>query len=128
MLEYAPFGLNLILSKEFRSSVSDADSNDRKTLVCFPGNPNLEILTKKIMRRLRLCAWAESHVKRSRYLILLPADFAILLRVGILDFGKTYAILTPVKSIKHVIAFPLNVSQRPHIFSDVEFHEESNDV
>ena len=32
----------------------------------------------------------------------------------ILDFGLNHAVLTPVKSTKHVIAFSHNTPQRPH--------------
>ena len=63
------------------------------------------------MRRLRSCAWAESHEHLPDSLIKSSEDFAMLFRVGILDFGLTHAVLTPVKSTKHVIAFSLNPSQ-----------------
>ena len=72
------------------------------------------------MRRLRSCAWAESHEHLPESLIKSSEDFSMLFRVGILDFGLTHVVLTPVKSTKHVIAFFHNTPQRPHMDSSTQ--------
>ena len=94
-------------------SVKNSESHDIKFLTWFPGNPTLEIL-------LNICNCVGCSYMRGCFLLRigcitiynLPVILRCILVWVYFILSEPTHISTPVKTIRHVIAFSHNVSQR----------------